>query len=585
MYKSTHLTYCAGRATKRQKRPHQRQKRSRSKLQAELSEEESATQAQPPAEIIGGDNDKKTISGQLLQLLDSTLPGPARLELVDTCLGHMQVLVQQILGEDTAVTVKGSYAQGLALLGSDLDVAVVVPSSGKKNFLTRTTTVPKGESLRVLHRLAEALSTIKSPEMRLRCRIFSARVPILRLNFVSTVESTVKEESCSRTSVPEEHDVDTVGYCKEDTVVLQAHKRSFDRISVDIAVCHSLEQGACDRHVKKLLQRNGTGLAAALCRLVKLWAGRRQLTDTRRGGLSSFGFILMVIFFMQQLPVSSRPNNLLCLGGSKVRVTPGKWHDEQCPKQLGRTVGGASAEAELWALLGAFFRWSAKDLPKLAGYSLSVMTGKATRLPLLTGGSTGGTKCGREVRLPVLEVPLGSTDENAARCLRASVWDSKILPEFRRGHRLTRRMTPSKECDHQGLHARVVRTLFAPLSDGFTPLPSEDEIPTADFDGNETEDAKCEVACEPATVVSRRRLQHHKLSCRTGLAVKQSTMEYSKKRRRKREHQMEPERLASGLSPPMKTLKAVAAAPVRRFLDLRSLLNPDTVAGAGPQQD
>lgn len=573
MHKSAQSSYCARRATKRQKRPHQRQKKRRGKLlQAELSEE-SVTPAPPHAEIIRGDGGVSSGRGPLLELLASALPGPDRLELVDTCLGHMQVLVQQILGEDAAVAVKGSYAQGLALLGSDLDVAVASSIGGKPKCLAHSATVPKGESLWVLNRLAEALSAIKSPEMQLRCRIFSARVPILRLNFACVVGCTASREGHSRTSADNGHDVRPARYCNEETV---AHKQCLDRLSVDIAVCRSLEQGACDRHVKALLQSNATGLAAALCRLVKLWAGRRQLTDTRRGGLSSFGFILMAVFFMQQLPISGRLSNLLRPGRSDGRVTPGKWRDTECPKQLGSIVGGASVEAELWALLAAFFRWSAKDLPNLAGHSLSVMTGKATALPSHSGGSAGIKKCVREVRPPVIEVPLGTSDENAARCLRASVWSSKILPEFRRGCSLTRHITSSKGCDHRGVHARIMRTLFAPLS-------SEDKLPTADSNGDEAEDAKCEPVCELAALVSRRRSQRRKLSHRSGLELEQSTAVSSKKRRCKREQQMEPEMTASGAIAPLMS-KAVGAAPVRRLTNLRSLLNPDTVVGVGTQQ-
>ncbi|CAE8657456.1 unnamed protein product, partial [Polarella glacialis] len=93
-------------------------------------------------------------------------------------------------------------------------------------------------------------------QIRIALRIFTAKVPVLRLHCGGGGSS---------------------GGPSSKTVV-------------DVTVGSSLLRGACDRCVYSVLQCDESGSAAALCRLVKLWAKRRKLTETLRGGLSSFSF-------------------------------------------------------------------------------------------------------------------------------------------------------------------------------------------------------------------------------------------------------------------------------------------------------
>ncbi|CAE8619544.1 unnamed protein product, partial [Polarella glacialis] len=66
------------------------------------------------------------LAGPLRELLLSAMPDDGTLQAVKDCLGTVQVLACQLLGDSASVVVQGSYGQGLALRGSDLDVAVIV---------------------------------------------------------------------------------------------------------------------------------------------------------------------------------------------------------------------------------------------------------------------------------------------------------------------------------------------------------------------------------------------------------------------------------------------------------------------------
>ena len=289
----------------------------------------------------------------LRELLQSVLPSEVQLEAVQTCLEHVQILARQLLGE-TAVVVQGSYAQGLALQSSDLDIAVIQPKADRSR------------ARQCLQLLAEALQEAKLPEIRVALKIFSAKVPVLRLHCGKKV--------------------------------------------VDVSVGDSLLRGACDRAVYALLQQDRSNTAVPLCRLVKLWAKRRKLTNTLKGGLSSFGFVLLTIFFLQQRRVL--PSQ------ASVTSRPQPADPEQCcPAPLGLQV--RASEPELAQLLVDFFTW-ADGLPSKACISIASASARAGPKPLF------------------LEVPF-APEENAARCLRPDVW-RLIQEELSRGKGLAEQL-------------------------------------------------------------------------------------------------------------------------------------------------
>ncbi|CAE7285421.1 DEGP1, partial [Symbiodinium pilosum] len=178
---------------------------------------------------------------------------------------------------------------------------------------------------------------------------------------------------------------------------------------VDVSVGGSLLRGACDRSVYAVLKQDKLGIATALCRMVKLWAKRRRLTNTLKGGLSSFSFVLLTIFFLQQGGEANAagqthglpPQNMVT-GTKPTAANPEKC----CPPPLG--LNPQATEEELARLLLAFFNWAAEDLPRLQSFTLSVASAKAER------------RAGAFKPL-VLAVPFAPGD-NAARCLRADVW-------------------------------------------------------------------------------------------------------------------------------------------------------------------
>jgi len=381
--------------------------------------------------------------GPLEQLLFSVMPDEERLAAVEVCLEHMRIIAQHLLGESAAIVVQGSYAQGLSLRGSDLDVVVITgagleegaPPSARAPLKAshrkpgRTTsavvgppdTMDRRRALALLHSLADALTCAKSPEIRIALRIFRARVPVLRLHF----RGLSTDSGCPTGRQP--------------------------RIVVDVSAGGSLRRGECDRCVHAILERDASGIAAAFCRMVKLWAKRRRLTNTLGGGLSSFAFVLLGIFFLQHLPScgggfpeSVRLPSLDAVCNTKDAAAI----DHARPPQ--HSAPSRRIELQLAQLLASFFHWAKDKLPKYGDCSLSVATGRAE----LRCHSPGGLS-----RRPlVLEVP-GSPTENAARCLRMDIWKGAILPEIARACSLAQRIVEAS-----GGRARKspVRLLFAP---------------------------------------------------------------------------------------------------------------------------
>ena len=333
--------------------------------------------------------------GPLRDLLLAALPDGVQLQAVQTCLEHVQILARQLLGEDSAVVVQGSYAQGLALRGSDLDIAVI---RSRKRQKEEADAVDRKEALQCLQRLAQALSDAKLEEIRIALRIFSAKVPVLRLH---------------------------CGAKGERNVV------------VDVSVGGSLLRGACDRAIYHVLQRDR--MAPALCRLVKLWAKRRKLTNTLKGGLSSFSFVLLTVFFLQQRAHHghrSLPSQASVTGSKAKPANP----ENCCPPPLGLQV---PSEEDLVQLLMGFFTWAAEELPKLQNWRISIASADAE------------PRAGPYKPL-VLEVPF-SPDENAARCLRIDVWEGVICQELHRANRLTKQLRePGREAQ-----ASIIRSLFS----------------------------------------------------------------------------------------------------------------------------
>lgn len=430
------------------------------------------------------------ISGPLRDLLTSSLPDPTQLEAVQTCLEHVQILACQILGETSAVVVQGSYAQGLALRGSDLDIAVILPGHDTKSAKSNKSRGEAGEdvvkrpqALQCLQRLARALSEANLEEIRIALKIFSAKVPVLRLH---------------------------CGAKGERNVV------------VDVSVGGSLLRGACDRAVYSVLQQDRSkGGAAALCRLVKLWAKRRKLTNTLKGGLSSFACVLLTVFFLQQRSAKALP----CWLPPQQSVTGPRAKaanpENCCPQPLGLQV--RMSEEELLQILAKFFKWATEELPKFQNQTISI------------GSATVEPRPGRFHPL-IVEVPF-SPKENAARCLRIDVWEGSICQELHRANHLVKQLAGCRGA----AQASVVRSLFSapkevPEAEPFLP---EEPLPFPEDSCDEPQPHD-----NSDTKAARR----------------------SAKRRRKLERRKS--RSQPGLS------KSETVAPVDRWLGLRSLLDP-----------
>eukprot|EP00928_Gymnodinium_smaydae_P038019 TRINITY_DN26314_c0_g1_i1.p1 TRINITY_DN26314_c0_g1~~TRINITY_DN26314_c0_g1_i1.p1 ORF type:complete len:626 (-),score=135.36 TRINITY_DN26314_c0_g1_i1:88-1920(-) len=542
-------------------------------------------------------------NGPLRDLIRTSAPSEAQVAIVEACLGHVHLLAQHVLGEGTAVVVQGSYAQGLAVRSSDLDVALIqasqddqnpsgrhrgaptLPAKRRRGANSQDTTpapdaVDRRRAVAHLRAMADAIVQLQSPEVKVALRIFSARVPVLRLHCQSLASS--------------------------------GSSGSSERIVVDVSVGESLRRGACDRCVHTLLAREPSGIAAALCRLVKLWAKRRRLTDTLKGGLSSFAFVLLTVFFLQRPGASPKAD------GSSHRPSAA-WlppHERVCgrepseaspelsaaPELLGTAAhaGGASGrrgmrftpkslpcESSLVRLLSGFFAWAAEELPMLRGSALSVATGKASARP---GGATS------KASAVTIAVPFAPED-NAARCLRSDVWERSVLPELLRAQRLASKLQLALESSRGGRPrrnsrqevARVARALFADV--GTERGRRHDAEAEASEKGAEAQNSPLHSpAGAEATEKWRAGRKGRRLSQSGAAALgenyereveaergasPQPPQQQRRPKRRRRDSSRSPPAAAGERVPASANAAAeAAAAPVQRWLGLRSLLCP-----------
>ncbi|OLQ06325.1 Protease Do-like 1, chloroplastic [Symbiodinium microadriaticum] len=127
------------------------------------------------------------------------------------------------------------------------------------------------------------------------------------------------------------------------------------------------------------------------------------------------GDILMISALFQDEPLS------MVTGTKPSPANPEKC----CPQPLGLQPMATEEELmqdhDLARLLLAFFNWAAEDLPRLQSFTLSVSSAKAER------------RAGPFKPL-ILAVPF-APGENAARCLRADVWEMLIRRELQRASR------------------------------------------------------------------------------------------------------------------------------------------------------
>lgn len=276
----------------------------------------NGVQRESPSQDVSRDTSHSSTSATLIlkDVIKCTLPTKARLSVVNQCLECLRELVSCFLGKGNYVVLQGSYAQGLALDGSDLDIAVVTAGQGAAE-------VEKRVAVRQLELMASRLHGASSKQIRVMYKVFSARVPILRLM-----------------------------YCAEG-----------GKVMVDMSI-GGTTRGVCDRYVHKLLSQDTSGIAPALCRAVKIWAKGKHITDTKRGGLSNFALVLLSTFFLQQ-PLPECPP---LLPSYEHIVTKNiEWKEEiwkgPCPLQLGTLV--CVKGNQIVRLLAPFYEWASKGMP------------------------------------------------------------------------------------------------------------------------------------------------------------------------------------------------------------------------------
>jgi hypothetical protein len=158
------------------------------------------------------------------------------------------------------------------------------------------------------------------------------------------------------------------------------------QIQVDMCFGDS-SRGLCDEFVYKLVSQ--TQELEDFCLAIKIWATKRQLTETKSGGASCFAFVLLAIFFYRQSGMN----------------------------------------------FSAFFDFVHSLRTKAASLSVSIEEQRLVSRP------TDGAHDFLHVAVPC------RPSENAARCLRPCVWNAKLAPELRRSSALCKSLSPEKKKD------------------------------------------------------------------------------------------------------------------------------------------
>jgi hypothetical protein len=167
------------------------------------------------------------------------------------------------------------------------------------------------------------------------------------------------------------------------------------QVEVDMCFGDS-SRGLCDEFVHRLVSR--VVQLEHFCLAIKVWANKRGLTETKSGGMSCFAFVLLAIFFHRQsgMHFSDFFDFVLSLPRSK---------------------------------------------PSL---SVSVEAQQLVRRP------SDGERDFLHVAVPC------RPNENAARCLRPSVWNAKIVPELRRGSSLCKSIAQDQRIDIEVILSKLM---------------------------------------------------------------------------------------------------------------------------------
>lgn len=198
--------------------------------------------------------DGEQFNNSLIAVLEASSPLPKHHEQVARGLDALRLVVTRRLGETWRVDAFGSMANGFSTLQSDLDV---VAYDSRLPFEVV-------DPVTILKQLRNAVQ--RTGFFEVKCIIYGARVPILKLLYEESLEIDLSVNNTTPLL---------------NTRLLKAYASMNERV-------------------------------AQLGVAVKLWAQDHRLCGAFRGHLSSYAFLLMVLYFLQV----AGPDKVACLQDS-----------------------------------------------------------------------------------------------------------------------------------------------------------------------------------------------------------------------------------------------------------------------------
>ena len=341
-------------------------------------------------------HDDQELTHSFLEMIASEAPCDERRDNATQAFELLQLTVVQCFGAHYSLQLQGSYEQRTPLHCSDLDIVIVGPGSAAWS---------KRERRETLQDLCDWIrQNCKKEGIRIAQTIYGANVPVVRLHW------------------------------RPKNKNLKGPRRRTEELPplvLDISVGDP-SRGVCDANVRKLLASDtNNGLAMCLCRMIKAWAKvNPSVCHTHQGGLSSFGWVLLTIFFLQRKGLLP---SLEQIDENSMRSSREPPMSRNQILQLGRSVSGD----KILDLLVEIFKFF-KSIPLHHQSTISVASG--SRKPGHLGCVDGWDS------VPVLSVEVPSphatgkqhgalhVPENAARCLKSKIWRGKIMPLLCQAH-------------------------------------------------------------------------------------------------------------------------------------------------------
>ncbi|CAD7938564.1 unnamed protein product [Amoebophrya sp. A120] len=424
-------------------------------------------------------------AGQGHHLLRSLLtPTAERRGKIEDAMEQLQTLVVGHLGLDFYLKPQGSYAQNLLLPDSDLDLvlchtdekvasrtksvkwlqqlAAFFRNARKKQAKKRQSSEKKGHRSDIIFNgeddsTSSGSATTTTCGFRLCECIFSARIPILKLNYLEDLEIDISAGDDRRGTVDET--IDRTLTCMEAEVILK---------SPGLKQNDLLAHGGRSLHEKltsaAILQHAGSTSCSSrdFLKFLKAFASESELNVAWDRGLSNFSWVLLGMYFLQNVKAtvgaSAPMNNSENVDSADILHLWDNFLNWFCSTLQDYVASDKWLVVDVDLERSAFFAGNKpRHRSSCSSSQAAQRTSKARSVydPVLgtivtsyeddeNGGEEHNFNRGGVNRngnrgpshlhdaSPLrLQVPHAEFGENAARCLSSAVWEKKIVPAVR----------------------------------------------------------------------------------------------------------------------------------------------------------